>query len=302
MGISQIKQLKGLSLPPTNHRWLRLSALGLVFACLFSFLPAILSNARIMDDLAAQRVAMWDDTDYQMIAVNVLHRYGFTVTPHMPYEEYKTMRDESKLVPDYQFYRAPGFPILLTGLYAITGVSTLAARIMVGVILWLTAVLLVWIGDRLAGWVGSLAGGLAGYFLFKVSLLVNGTEGYFKGRTLSEPLTAFLITLFALLCIFYLQKRRRLYLYLACLTLTSVALTRANFLAALPIFLVLVFIETRQWKPVLISAVLLFLPVLAWSGYASYTRQSPVLLTTQGSIDFPRFNNQDVITGFGPEK
>ena len=122
------------------------------------------------------------------------------------------------------------------------------------------------------------------------------------GRTLSEPLTAFLITLFALLSILYLQKKRRVFLYLACLTLAGVVLTRANFLTAVPIFLVWVFFEFRQWKPVLISALLLLLPILAWSGYASYIRQSPVLLTTQGTIDFPRFNNKDVLTGIGPEK
>lgn len=257
-----------------------------------------------MDKLAEQRVAPWDDTDYQVLAVNLLHGYGFTETLRLPIEEYKTIRDESLFNPDYifPFYRAPGFVILLVGLYTITGVSPLATRLMIGVLIWLTAVLLAWIGDRLAGWVGSLAGGMAGYFLLKLSLLMKGPEGFLSGRTLSEPLTAFLVTLFALLCIFYLQKKRPGFLYLACLTLTAVILTRANFLAALPIFLIWVFFETRQWKPVLVAAVLLFMPILAWSGYASYVHQSPVLLTTQGSEDFPRFNNLDVITGFGPEK
>ena len=131
---------------------------------------------------------------------------------------------------------------------------------------------------------------------------MKGSEGYLSGRTLSEPLTAFLVTLFGLLCILYLQKRSHRFLYLACLTLAAVVLTRANFLTALPLFLIWIFFETRQRKPVLIAAIIVFTPVLAWSGYASYVRQAPVLLTTQGAQDFPRFNNPEVITGFGPKR
>ena len=283
---------------------MRLGALVLVFVYLSSLLPGIVWAARHMDKLAEQRVPPWDDSDYQALAVNLLHGYGFTESLLLPLEEYKTSRDESLFNPDYifRFYRAPGFVFLLTGLYAITGVSSLAARLMIGILIWFTALLLPWIGDRLAGWVGSLAGGLAGYFLIKLSLLMKGPEGYLSGRILTEPLTAFLVTQFALLCILYHQKRHRGFLYLACLTLAGVVLTRANFLTALPIFLIWIFYETRQWKPVIIAATFLFLPILAWSGYASYVLQSPVLLTTQGSQDFPRFNNPEVITGFGPER
>lgn len=283
---------------------MRLGALVLVFIYLLTLLPGIVWAARHMDKLAEQRVAPWDDTDYQVLAINLLHGYGFTESLLLPLEEYHSLRDESLFNRDYvfPFYRAPGFVFLLAGIYAITGVSSLAARLVIGGIVWLTAALLIWIGDRLAGWVGSLAGGMASYFLIKLSMLMKGAEGYLSGRTLSEPLTAFLVTLFALLCILYLQKRYRSFLYLACLTLAAVVLTRANFLTALPIFLVWIFFQTRQWKPVLISALLLFIPVVAWSGYASIVRQSPVLLTTQGSQDFPRFNNPEVITGFGPER
>jgi hypothetical protein len=294
----------GLPLPPLNHRWMRLGVLVLVFVYLCSMLPGIVWAARHMDKISEQRISPWDDTDYQILAVNMLHGYGFTESLRLPLETYKTMRDVSLINPDYffQFYRAPGFVFLLTGLYAITGVSPLAARMMVGIIIWLITVLALWIGDRLAGWVGSLAAGLAGYFLIKISLLMIGPEGFMSGRTLAEPLTAFLVTLFALLCILFQQEKLRIFLYLASLTLACVVLTRANFLAALPIFLVLVIFETRHWKPVFISSLLLFVPILVWSGYASYIRQSPILLTTQGAKDFPRFNNLEVITGFGPEK
>ena len=300
----QLIQTAGLALPDLRHRWMRLGALVLVFLYLVTFLPGIITAARNMDRIAEQRVAPWDDTDYQMLAVNILNGYGFTETMQLPAAEYRTMREESELLHDnyYRFYRAPGFAFLLAGLYAITGVSTLAARILIGVMIWLTAVLLVGIGDRLAGWIGSLAGGLAGYFLIYVSQFMNGPDSFLHGRTLSEPLTAFLITLFALLWIAFQQQKQRIFLYISCLILAGVVLTRANFLAALPLFLLIVFFETHQWKPVLISALLLLGPVLAWSGYATYIRHSPVLISTQGSRDFPRFNNQDVITGFGPEK
>jgi hypothetical protein len=301
---SQSRRFSGLTLPDVNHRWLRRGALAVVFIYLLSLLPGIVWAARHMDKVAEQRIAPWDDTDYQVLAINLLHGYGFTESLLLPLEEYHTSREESLFERDhiFPFYRAPGFVFLLAGLYAVTGVSTLATRLMIGGIIWLTAVLLLLIGDRLAGWIGSLAGGMAGYFLIKLSMLMKGPEGFLSGRTLAEPLTAFLATLFALLCILYLQKRSHRFLYLACLTLAGVVLTRANFLAALPIFLIWIFFETRQGKPVLIAAILLFIPVLAWSGYASYVRQSPVLLTTQGSQDFPRFNNRQAIPGFGPEK
>jgi len=300
----QLDRLNRLSLPDLQHRWLRLGALLLMFAYLSSLLPGIIWAARHMDKLAEQRVAPWDDTDYQVLAINLLHGYGFTESLILPLEEYHSIRDESLFNPDpwFPFYRAPGFVFLLVGVYTITGVSSLAARIVIGCIIWITAILLLWIGDRLAGWLGSLAGGMAGYFLIKLSMLMKGSEGYLSGRTLSEPLTAFLVTLFGLLCILYLQKRSHRFLYLACLTLAAVVLTRANFLTALPLFLIWIFFETRQWKPVLIAAIIVFTPVLAWSGYASYVRQAPVLLTTQGAQDFPRFNNPEVITGFGPKR
>ena len=294
----------GLALPAIDQPWLRVGVLALVFFYLLSWLPNMVWTARHFDKLSDQKIARWDDSDYQALAINLLHGYGYTETLQMPIEAYQTQRDEARFESKnvYSFYRAPGFAFLLAGIYAITGESTLAARLMIGSLIWLTAVLILWIGDRLAGWVGSLAAGLAGYYLLNVSLLVRGPESFYTGRVLSEPLTAFLVALFASFSVLYLQKRRLAFLYLACLTLAGVVLTRANFLTALPLYLVVVYFYTRQWKPILIAAIILFLPVIAWSAYASVTRHSFVLLTTQGSLDFPRFNNQDVITGFGPDR
>lgn len=89
----------GLALPAIDQPWLRVGVLALVFFYLLSWLPNMVWTARHFDKLSDQKIARWDDSDYQALAINLLHGYGYTETLQMPIEAYQTQRDEARFNP-----------------------------------------------------------------------------------------------------------------------------------------------------------------------------------------------------------
>lgn len=268
-------------------------------------LPKMWELAKTVDSNAHGTVpGNWDDWNYQVLAINLLRGNGFADRQFSSWESYHLSNSVSgyPFWDDYSFYRAPGFPLILSASYTLFGDQTLTARRLLFIMAWITTLLLLLIGGNVADWTGVIAGGIAGQLYLKSSNEIVGVEGILNGRLVSEVAATFWMILFAYLFTQFLRKNRSIYFYLSAVSLVALIFTRAYFLMVLPLFCIYLYFNRCNLKRIAIFAGITILPVVIWSSYASLTAKQLVILTTQGQYDFPRFNNQDVITGFGPER
>jgi hypothetical protein len=306
-GIDRFRQI----IPPVGHNKLTLTIFAVFFVVIISYLPEFLSRADVTDkELNRSVLTIGDDGSYQTLALNFLHGLGFSDAVSLPLETYhldldsefgayirKTYEANGGIPPSsLQFYRAPGFPLLLSATYAIFGNQTLIARRMMAVLTWLTAVLLLLTGSCMAGWLGALAGGIVALSHLNYSPLLD-----FE-RILTEIPSAFWVTLFAFLFTVYLKKDHISVLILSAISLAGIILTRANFLCALPLILAYLYLQRHRLRELVIFGAIVSVPVVAWSMYASLKLGRPVMMSTQGHVVFADCNNVDTLEGIGPRR
>jgi hypothetical protein len=305
--VNKLRQI----IPTVGHNKLALMIFVGFLVIIGSHLPALLDQADVADENLSRSVpTMGDDKGYQILAINFLHGLGFSEAVSLPLETYhldldseygayiKKTYEANGRVPasSLQFYRAPGFPLLLGATYAIFGNQTLIARGMLAVLTWLTAVLLLLTGSCMAGWLGALAGGIMALYHVNYSPLLD-----FE-RMLTEIPSAFWVALFAFLFTVYLKKDRISVLILSAISLAGIVLTRPNFLPVLLLILIYLYLRKHILRELVIFGAIVSVPVVAWSVYASVATGHLVTLTTQGEVAFPECNNIDTLEGIGPQR
>ena len=266
------------------------------------YLPIMWGKAEQVDRAFDGKIARWDDRMYQAQAINLIHGYGYSTFPHLPKEKYYLTVPLDSGVGYFTFKFPPGVSFMMGAAYRLLGEKTLSVRLMYATIIWFTAVLLLLAGYSMAGWLGAVAGGLVGFYYMVQGGGVAGAEGFYNGRTLSEPIAVLWISFFTLLFTLYLKKDLPLYLYLSAISLIGFVFTRANFLTVIPLLYLFLYLTRRNLTQLSIFIAITTIPIIAWSIYASMTTKHLIIFTTQGEQDFPLFNNMDVITGFGPEE
>jgi len=271
-----------------------------VFALILaSFFPAMLGWARQADEKMHGRVFTdGDDAAYDVLAINWLHGYGYANGRVLPPENYhfKGGTDEEDAVAVYKFRRPPGFPLLLSATYAVFGAQTLAARTMLAVLAWFSAFFLLCSGVALAGAPGALAAGLAALYYLNYSRFLDLT------RLLTEIPTSFWIYLFCFLFVLYLKQNRWWALLSAAVALAGLIFTRVNYLPALPLLVLYLIWQRRKTGHWLALTLVVMLPLVAWSAYASVTLGRFVWMSTQGDPLFAQCNNIVVLDGLGPDR
>lgn len=266
------------------------------------YLPEMWVRAEHVDRVMNGKIARWDDRMYQAQAINLIHGYGYTAYPYLPENKYFLTVPLNSGVGYFTFKYPPGVSFMMSAAYRLLGEKTLSVRLMYATIIWFTAILLLLAGYFMAGWLGAVAGGLVGFYYMVHGGGVAGAEGFYNGRTISEPIAVFWISVFTLLFTLYLKKDRPLYLYLSAISLIGFVFARANFLTVIPLLYLFIYLARRNLKQLSIFIAITTIPIIAWSIYASMTAKHLIIFTTQGEQDFPLFNNMDVITGFGPEE
>jgi hypothetical protein len=246
-----------------------------------------------------------DDWEYQSLAINLLTGHGFVETIIEPLGDYRL--DPTSTFGQFigqqvaqtgtyfglQFYRAPGFPLLLSAAYAVFGTSTVVSRLLLAGLAWLTSIWLLLIGRFAGGPLCWLAGSLVAIgFLYHPMIDLQ--------RTLTEIPSTFFITLFALCYMLYLRRSRRWLLLAAAAAFACAVYTRSVFLISLPLILAYEWLRNKKYMSAAIFALIVLLPVAAWSAYASISSRHFIAFTTQSEIAFPQYNNIDVLNGVGP--
>jgi hypothetical protein len=280
----------------------------------FGLIPWVLTREyqRVTTTFGRYAPSGGDTLDYQPLAVNIARRHGYTITLYRSLSSYGFRVDTRNTrflqreqdtdgmvssVPEQDFYRAPGWPLLLAGIYTLFDVDARAARIALAVMVWLTSVGLAALGYVIARNRGLAAGAIVGMFY---AILPEVLRSWTLEPLLTEIPAALWATLFALLLALYERRRGIGWMIAAALAYACLALTRSNYLLAVPFFMIYLLWRARSLVPPLIFAVIIGLPVAGWSLYASAQNGRFVPLSTQSDIAYTHFNNPDVITGVGP--
>ena len=285
-----------------------------VFAVAFLLLTILLLNrARAFDAASGGTVpTTGDDWNYQTLAVNLLYGLGYRNDYILPLETYHLDLTTPKGVElrnryadqgsihydaDANFYRAPGYPLLLSLSYRVSGNSTRNARYGTVILIFGVAILLTLMGGIWAGWRGILAAGTIG-LLYMFPSFMRGSD---LNRLLTEVPTTFWITLFAFFFVLHQKTRRSGYLLLAAVALACAIFTRAVLFIAFPPLILFCLATKVRLRLIALFSTLIILPIVVWSLYASTTAHKVIVFTTQGEIAFPQFNNVDVLDGVGPQ-
>ena len=293
------------------------------FIVLFFDLPRLLQLARTADGEFSGRVSTYgDDASYQILAVNMAYGHGFTERLMMDPENYHLdySTDEGARIKaeyengyagseskKYTFYRAPGLPLMLSATYRVFGNSPLAARQMLAVIAWLTAILLLLLGVVQGRWLGAIAGGLIGLYH------LHYYPGLYEfSSILTEIPAAFGVTAFSLFLVVYLKNKHSIPLVFAALSFAYLSYVRVNLFLAFPLILVYLLainkyplriwpVDWRKLRDPALFGMVVMLSVGIWSYFGSTTMDQLVVFTTQGGREFPSFNNILVLEGVGPD-
>lgn len=268
--------------------------------------------ARLADEQALHTISTGGDAHgYQKIAVNFLHGLGPVDSESLPLSEYRLdlttpwgktavtyEKEHGQRPPFSAFDRPPGFPILLAGAYAIFGTETIIARYVLAACVILSASLAI-----LSGWFfGGILGALAG--LLAAALYLSAADLSWFGGILTEiPAGLWLMVFFAVFAWYERSRTRNSILVGASgFALACFILTRFNFLSAVPILALYLFLSRAKWAHIILFLTFAGVPLIAWSGYATVVRGSLVVMSTQGSGLFATSNNVDSLYGIGPEK
>lgn len=302
---------------PKNRYKLFHSGVFWVFLIVFCvYLPILLSAARSTDEQLHGTVSMTegDDSLYQMLAINLLYGKGFTQGYILPLETYHfdltsprglEIREYYEAygpdAPETTFYVSPGFPALLAAVYAIFGNQTLVARQMLAILAWLTALLTFLTGIVMDGKRGALAGGIVGLIFVNGYVLFRPRDP-FLGSIMTEGPATFSMVLFGFLIVSFLVKHQLRYLVLAAPVLVGFIFVRPNYLLAIPLLILYLIIRFHNMKKnVIVFAIIVLSPIVAWIIYASVTTGKLVGFTAHSENAFATSNNWGVLEGVGPE-
>jgi hypothetical protein len=165
------------------------------------------------------------------------------------------------------------------------------ARRLLALLTILAALILFGTGGYLGGTPGIMAGGITALYLLKQQ------PGLETAILMTEGPATFWLATFALLISIYLRTHRRGFLFAAGLAFAGLCLTRSNFFPTLIFVSTLLLLRRTSLGSLIVFALIVIIPAVLWSLMATGTAGRLILLTTQGEIAFPQFNNMDVITG-----
>jgi tetratricopeptide (TPR) repeat protein len=209
----------------------------------------------------------------------------------------------------FPLFRAPAYPAMLALIYAAFGHDLVAARVL-NVLLQAATVWVIW---RVARSYLSPAAAFPAALLFAV----NGTTIYFAGEILSTS-AEMLAAAFGMWATFrLLRDHSRPAVVLCGLAWGAAAITRPNFLFVFPVAVLVVFVvhlagQRRQdrfarepWLAVLVCCAAAMAPILPVTAANYFIGGEPVLIATQGGVNFWIGNNPEstgilsVLPGYG---
>jgi 4-amino-4-deoxy-L-arabinose transferase-like glycosyltransferase len=163
--------------PSSRRRWLRNPHAWLILVFIL--------QAAVVLALYGRSPLTGDERDFDLLARNLVHQFRYSLSAAPPLESTGE--------------KSPGYPVLLAGIYALTGDSILIARTFQFILLGGTVVLLYRVAEEVAG-----------RRLALIAAFLCATYPPFVGvsvRLLTEPLAIFLTTLLILLLVRIKRER-----------------------------------------------------------------------------------------------
>ena len=290
----------------THHRWVWAFAIGLVFMCV-AVLTVWLSLNRIAPT-GERGLSAWnvpplrgDGYDYDNIALCLARGRGFSKwmsDPEFkrPYERALTKDDEryanlfnTVIQGEGELYpatdRAPGYPVVLAGLYSVLGRNFAVARmfncLLVGFAAAMTYLATCYITRHHVS--GLLACGF---------LALNTQMWAYAKNILSEPFALALVALALYVAVRAWSSGRAAMLILAGLSVAAAVLTRSVLAPSIVFFaLALLLVRRapfrRRFQQAIIFLIACTLPIAAWSARTTLHAGRLTLLSTRADTDLP---------------
>ncbi len=217
-----------------------------------------------------------DDVQYHLLAVDLVDGYGYRVTPDRPLTS----------------FRAPGFPFVLAGLYAVVGVDPAAAYVLFALLGAAACTLTYLLGREILTEGGARCAGV----LASLYLPHAYTASTFNSETVYVPCLALGLWLF----VRFVKNDETWALALASLALGYATLTRPGTLLLLPLLMaVLAWRDYREkrLRPLgYLVLPILFLGVIApWTWRNHEVHGKWILVATNGGTTFWGGNNDRVL-------
>jgi hypothetical protein len=252
-------------------------------------------------DLPTRAFYGGDSWEYQSMGVNLATGHGFMKSGAVePFERYVFDAPQDTL-PQFaelgrnggtdDFYRTPAYPVFLAAVYSVVSVRPDVAMGVQLALLIAVAAALPLLTERLLGRSGFLAGILGGALLLRYSAS-SALE------ILTEPLTTvacfLVLAAWSRLCD---RPRDPVSAGLLGLSLAFALLTKGSLLFLPPLLIGYLVVRAARrkaftWTVVAAVTVSLFVPVVAYSAYASARVGRPVFLSTQGPAVLLDGNNE----------
>jgi len=296
---------KNEGIPSMHHSNLKFGVFLICFLSISTYLPVMISEAKAADEKINHTIRDHvDDIRYQVIAVNILNGLGPSPSVVLPVESYNLTEEYNEYYLEvgldeleYSFIHPPGFPFLTAIAYKFFGNQTIVARVMKAVLGWLTAVLILGVGTYVAGWLGAISGWITALNILNYFPQIRDYKKLF-----TETPAGFIVAIFVFLFVLYLDKKKLILLVFASLSLIYLAFIRANFLVAIPILLIYLYYHKYRLRDILIMGLILTIPIITWTTYASNVSGEFVFMGNIGEFIFPQCNNMSVLEGIGPNK
>lgn len=182
--------------------------------------------------------------------------------------------------------------MFLAGVYRLTGVHPLAAKLTQGVLLLAIALSLSWLGAQFWGEEGALIGAVAG-------VLYVAVYGYQAGTILTEPMNAFSLTVSA--CVYCLWRRNPGFASAAALGLAwafCLLVKGSNIFIPFAVVTLMCFSPSVEASPASrarqggAAFALMLLAIAPYSAFATLRSGRPVFLSTQGASVLLDNNNE----------
>jgi len=251
-----------------------------------------------------------DSWEYQSYAVNLVHGHGYKIGGEEPFETYKFGNRNASIYypPDEppqslnsyfdsggrpSFYRAPGYPFFLAGIYGLFGVHPEYAQIAQMLLLAIIASAFPGIGYLYWRGIG-LAGGVGSALLFVPFYSPNPTH------ILTEPLTVFALAVWAFAFIYWeREERSKLRAFLLGTVSGAMILTKGVTIFIPILFLLYLVCKARPVSRLVHLAGFFLLGLgcllIPWGLYAYQETGTFVMVSTQGETLLIDSNNEDCL-------
>lgn len=258
--------------------------------CIVFLLSLLMQTTRVHStEMVNTVIPAFDGSEYHNLAINLLGGEGYVQGILFDPGLYRYSRELrvpddiclQVLYPNHDFFRTPGFPLVIAAAYLVFGINPVMIYYLNMVFIASMAVILFRLGKGFGDWRGTFSGVVAASYL--------SLQYWFQDRIYSESLIVLLIGVWFLALVHFQKEHSK-----ASAAFLGVAVSVLMLVKGSSVFLSVftaayILVKDRTSVMGFLTAVVIILA--PWSAYANYYHQEPLFLSTEGEQVLYESNN-----------